>query len=992
MMKAVKIYSILFSLCLMLGLSSCIEDRYLDSADTVVGEGESMVSFGVTYHPAEDTQLATRGAAGDAIKTIEDLNVVWYNEDGSFFRCEYIPKDQFTVSTEVDRTDAAMAAGLQAPGETTTHHVEFKCAVPYGKYRIYSVANMGGDLSAYDWVKSGADGKTAEQRFRSQPFGWNLGSSVVTTHDQMSGYFTLKPNASTTPAMSVENVKATTPPLLLINQAEVHLHSWMRRLASKVTVAFDASNLNENVYIYLRSAQIKDIPQTCTLVDSNTPTNPETDLWSEGDIIEYGSGPTKIEPGDYTYQNWPRLSRGRGANTYGSDHSNAAEALFFYENMQGTHPNKHLYQNFEKKDNVPCGTYLEVKAYYVNNTPENPSFGNIIYRCMLGKDMEEDFNCERNAHYKVTLKFKNDANNPDWHIEYDYKSVPPEIVVPSPMYISYLSNQSLDIPVTVNHAANVSVVSVTAEIIKNDWGFRGHKYDGTNTAFTNGFLSLDLINQTNIGDRVNEYTGKKTFTDKTAESTTTSSRFNVPVYTRPMTLGSGFSGNNIYVGQRRYAQVRISVTLSNGAAVEPKVVDVIQVRRLVNPTGIWRKANSQKPFHVVLKVSPLSSTEDGAHFATTYENQISDGPWTATIDKETEEWIEIKDSKSDTWGRGPVTGATGSVVEFDFRPASTNVGKSPRFGRIKVTYHNNTCVHMICVSQGMGTVNVAGKYWMMSNVKYNGVDEVNPLLEGGMFKFGNATVAFTSVNSLKPEYGPFQTDRRGSSYPYEAYNNSTWNNTTVFNTVNINTSGFNANTTMTANGMTVATDTDWALLIDYPRYYGVLYGDNSSESLSNEDATTYTYEEEDKGMRGVFVYDTSRNTHLFLPIGNTGYGRRQEVDDYYSTFTTGRTVRYGVLKYADRTIEMPTTTAQSVPTLYNLWKGPGTVYWYGNANKTGANGYNGFDINYLTYGFEPYTMDHVYESTFTTVGITRPANKSDACFIRRISTKPIVMN
>ena len=30
------------------------------------------------------------------------------------------------------------------------------------------------------------------------------------------------------------------------------------------------------------------------------------------------------------------------------------------------------------------------------------------------------------------------------------------------------------------------------------------------------------------------------------------------IYTRPMTLGSGFSGNNYYVGRRRYAQVRFT--------------------------------------------------------------------------------------------------------------------------------------------------------------------------------------------------------------------------------------------------------------------------------------------------------------------------------------------------------------------------------------------------------------------------------------------------
>ncbi len=38
---------------------------------------------------------------------------------------------------------------------------------------------------------------------------------------------------------------------------------------------------------------------------------------------------------------------------------------------------------------------------------------------MLGKNADDDYNAERNFHYKLTLRFRGHANDVDWHIEYD---------------------------------------------------------------------------------------------------------------------------------------------------------------------------------------------------------------------------------------------------------------------------------------------------------------------------------------------------------------------------------------------------------------------------------------------------------------------------------------------------------------------------------------------------------------------------------------------
>ena len=70
---------------------------------------------------------------------------------------------------------------------------------------------------------------------------------------------------------------------------------------------------------------------------------------------------------------------------------------------------------YRLKDDVPYGTYIEVDAYYVSINPEKVGSGSIKYRFMLGKDVETDYNAERNYHYKLTLVLKNFANDADWH-------------------------------------------------------------------------------------------------------------------------------------------------------------------------------------------------------------------------------------------------------------------------------------------------------------------------------------------------------------------------------------------------------------------------------------------------------------------------------------------------------------------------------------------------------------------------------------------------
>lgn len=75
------------------------------------------------------------------------------------------------------------------------------------------------------------------------------------------------------------------------------------------------------------------------------------------------------------------------------------------------------------KDGKKDGTYIEVKAYYHSKNPYSGkvSEGDITYRFMLGKNVTNDFNAERNCHYKLILSFLGDANDIDWHIDYEEK-------------------------------------------------------------------------------------------------------------------------------------------------------------------------------------------------------------------------------------------------------------------------------------------------------------------------------------------------------------------------------------------------------------------------------------------------------------------------------------------------------------------------------------------------------------------------------------------
>lgn len=323
---------------------------------------------------------------------------------------------------------------------------------------------------------------------------WDLGNDA--NNREMLGYFT----------DSKDNVPSSGSQFttIAITRSGQSLHAWLRRCTSKVTIDFDGSGLRENVRVYLKEARIYDIPKTCTLgfgrggddasVNYNNAAG-EDGIYTASEVnltnaIIYGEGDD--------HKQWPAITKGTPYGAYieqsvdkdsgddsssrakdfpyGTLHSETADALFFYENMQGNAPrdkfqiadldNGGVQGSKDIKDGMEYGTYIEVVGHYYSTANGAVSEGDIKYRFMLGKDVKRNCDAERNYHYKLTLKLRGNANDYDWHI--DYKDSKP-FDIPNPWYVSYLYNHDAVMPFKYTVPDGYEVVKFVAKIIENPW-------------------------------------------------------------------------------------------------------------------------------------------------------------------------------------------------------------------------------------------------------------------------------------------------------------------------------------------------------------------------------------------------------------------------------------------------------------------------------------------------------------------------------------------
>lgn len=491
-----RIITIFSVFLLSIGLFSCSDDPIYDSGD--LGEGEASVTADITFTPLVPTlggRAVQGGTHGEAIKDMENICVLMYNDKG-FYKKYFFDSSKFTLSNTTDTPDGYPADGTHK-AESFTKKARVRLdKIPFGYYRIYAVANVPESVLTDEFVQD-------INNVRNYSLTWNDNS--VAANNQMFGYFSTD-NSS----------KGFDAPRLAISRPGIVLQAWVKRAASKVTVAFDGSGLKDGVEIFIKSVKIKDIPASCLLGNDNpfTPSDDaqehEIDLISDPNQIMtyYPDGVTEDALTDASYtSSWPGyVSKAHPINGYHTAnddfenltneaklerlHSETNNALYFYENLQGkgvegTPTDKHQQvsqshkdqgivsypdgidpANIAWKDAKKYGTYIEVQAYYKSNN-EKEGQGRITYRFMLGKDTHLDYNAERSHHYKLTLKFKGWANDVDWHI--DYRKDPTKLRFPVPFFISYLYGQRSMIPLEFDAPKDVKIEKIEAEIVKNDW-------------------------------------------------------------------------------------------------------------------------------------------------------------------------------------------------------------------------------------------------------------------------------------------------------------------------------------------------------------------------------------------------------------------------------------------------------------------------------------------------------------------------------------------
>ncbi len=1014
---------------LLCGILWCLAGCTYDDIDNEIaplGDGECRVSFSTTFYPSSTAELGrTRSMSGNAIGAIDDLFIAWYDTEGHLCGYRYFTHEELKIS-DIDRGEVS---------DTPTQRAEFGCNIPFGSYRIYAVANMG-DLSA-DATHTSA--LASEQNFRTISLVWN--PDDIASNNQMSGYF----STSTSPSKAKGEAE-----VLKIDAARQTFHAWIRRAASKITISFDTKELYENTFIYIKSAHIHNVPRTCPLLEPNDSTRIDRaeHLYEHGDTLYFSHSDD--------FNQWPQLTKGDNPldGTDPALHANDAQSLFFYENMQGkgwkaTHdkrqdadgdqeidyPDGNDPANEDYRDGKPCGTYIEVEGYYISNSLTNPGKGPIRYRFMLGKNTVDDYNAERNFHYKLTLRFLGNANDVDWHIVYNEED---GIYTPNPYYISYLYDHSMMLPVKIK--GNITGGKVKARIIENRWqpdSVKGEYTYWTGEVYTvsgkpqqgwtsnpttdallnspkikdgpwNGFLSLIETHRNIIGDGKYYWNGYNYFywfqdrtdlvqdypggvadyqedrdkvllpeekglphrgereydiapgdhpdangsytvrVDRDAQTTV----LNIPCYTRALNLvkTTGFTGNNPYFSYTRSAYVEISTEI-DGREIKD-TVRIIQVRRMINPKGIYRRHDNTTPFEVKLlrRLSEKSSK---------FEANPSQGPWRATVEKGGD-WIKLNGVVN-----GVVNGSTGSDIEFTYQPAGTIDKDECRYGIIKVEYHNYSCIHRIFVRQGYAPDNIVpdGCKWHCFNLRYKNKEGESPLEEGSLFRYGNIDQPIDAVNNIADNFANHsRTEFKLAPVPTSG--TAIWSTIT---STDQNGIGF-SNQTQTIDGKSchVAEYKDFETLREKCQFgFGILYGDRATTTMDDvEHAYGYAYYHPDtlgRGMRGCFAYDPDTGKNVFFPVGVAGYGRRKDgVNEGW---------KKAVLRYAQQGTYFDPPIVQYRPHFYDICNNYGAVYWLKQKNGTHAS----WDINVSTYDFNTFGSNTFQGST-----------GSDACFIRLV--------
>lgn len=389
-------------------------------------EGNCTLTLDLGYTPLA---AALTRSAGDAVREIDHVYILFYNKDGTELKYAFTTKseagdlyEKITISQpeNIDRTsddfkpendDDWKGTAEEKTQQATTSPI----TIEQGTYKILVVANVDA------FSKLTKDKINTIDKVRNYKLEWDGEQQQYVT--AMYGFFTESENDG-------KDVINGAIPTITLSKPTASIHAWMKRAVAKVTVAYDGSGLNEGVSITIKSVQIKDIARECLLGTNNSATTYEGLI--NGETIQYKESDNNAITNENPY--FPRKNNSDDTiDQWKSQvHSEGTDALYCFENLQGTSdytkdPNgkPQTDENDNKipddadkginKDGKDYGTYIEVRAYYKNGDNDE---GNIVYRFMLGKNITDNFDVERNNHYKLTMRFRGNANDVDWHIEY----------------------------------------------------------------------------------------------------------------------------------------------------------------------------------------------------------------------------------------------------------------------------------------------------------------------------------------------------------------------------------------------------------------------------------------------------------------------------------------------------------------------------------------------------------------------------------------------
>lgn len=435
----------------------------------------------------------------------------------------------------------------------------------------------------------------------------------------------------------------------------------LERIYSMITVVVDQSGLNNNVTVTPISLQLKNVPSAGRLA-------PKSYIGIERIISE--------EVGELIQP------RNAGTNFLSSGNSHA---LFLYENMQGNGSNNSENQQLKTppgieptpdrtlyldKDEFKKCSYIEIKASYKNDNTNQE--GIITYRFFLGKDATNNFDVQRNVHYKVTMKLAGSGGEDEvsWRVDYDYLTN----IQAQDVYMSYRASSTAkmyleDVADYVNEVGGRHIeIKAAGPDGFNNWPV------GINTYF-------DIL-----GDP-----GQQVKYDDIKKKYYIEIRTNI---------------TNIHDYESKTGKVTFTLTSSKIPGVTlTREAKITQVPRLVDPIAYYKAASNVESKEIIVK--EFDATGTPGKYVTlrsiSKDDENANGRWSVEIARTTDgAWFKLALSEGGL--SDGVSGLNGKLtstgeVKFWYKPIGPNNG-SPRFAKLIVRYHDEDCMHDIFLRQG----------------------------------------------------------------------------------------------------------------------------------------------------------------------------------------------------------------------------------------------------------------------------------------------------